>query len=72
MATLADLQGRSSLLRNLDLDNAKYPVTEEQLQHVTARVVADPFDLSCCAAAIETKLSGDDRLALSGQSDRHR
>ena len=31
----------------------------------TAHVVADPFDLSRRAAAIESKLSGDDRLALT-------
>ena len=37
----------------------------EQLKHVTAHVVADPFDLSRRAAAIESKLSGDDRLALT-------
>jgi tetratricopeptide (TPR) repeat protein len=65
VATLADLQADTALLRKLDLDDTKYPVTEEQLQHVMARVVADPFDLSRRAAAIETKLSGDDRLALS-------
>ena len=42
-----------------------YPITADQLKHVTAHVVADPFDLSRRAAAIESKLSGDDRLALT-------
>ncbi len=32
---------------------------------MTVEVVADPFDLSRRAAAIESKLSGDDRLALT-------
>jgi hypothetical protein len=65
VATLADLQADPTLLRHLDLDDSAYPVSAEQLQHVTAVVVADPFDLSRRAAAIESKLSGDDRLALS-------
>jgi tetratricopeptide (TPR) repeat protein len=65
VATLADLQADPALVRRLDLDDAKYPVTAEQLEHVSAAVVADPFDLSRRAAAIEAKLSGDDRLALT-------
>jgi hypothetical protein len=65
VATLEDLQADPQLLRQLDLDDAPYAVTEEQLQHVTANVVADPFDLSRRAAAIESKLAGDDRLALA-------
>lgn len=65
VATLADLQADPALLRKLDLDDAKYPVTDEQLKNVTAAVVADPFDLSRRAAVIESKLSGDDRLALT-------
>ncbi|MGD9634272.1 MAG: transglutaminase domain-containing protein, partial [Pirellulales bacterium] len=65
VATLADLQSDPALLRKLDLEDAKYPVTEEQLKHVTAQVVGDPFDLSRRAAAIESKLSGDDRLSLT-------
>jgi hypothetical protein len=65
VATLADLQADPALLRTLDLDDVKYPVTEEQLKNVRADVVADPFDLSRRAAAIEAKLSGDNRLALT-------
>lgn len=65
VATLADLQADATLLRKLDLEDTQYPVTEEQLKNVTAAVVADPFDLSRRAAVIESKLSGDDRLALT-------
>jgi hypothetical protein len=36
VATLEDLQADPQLLRQLDLDDAPYAVTEEQLQHVTA------------------------------------
>lgn len=65
VATLADVRADPRLLRQLDLDDAPYPITAEQLKHVTAHIVADPFDLSRRAAAIESKLSGDDRLALT-------
>jgi hypothetical protein len=65
VATLRDIQSDPSLLRHLDLDDAPYPLTADQLQHVTANIIADPFDLSRRAHAIESKLSGDDRLALS-------
>ncbi|MEX2092010.1 MAG: hypothetical protein WD971_05000, partial [Pirellulales bacterium] len=65
VATLAELQTDPALLRQLDLDHSPYPVTADDLQHVTAEIVADPFDLSRRAAAIESKLSGDDRLALT-------
>jgi len=65
VATLADLQADPALLRKLDLEDANYSVTEEQLMHVAAAVVADPFDLSRRAAVIESKLSGDDRLAIT-------
>ena len=36
VATLAELQADPQLLRQLDLDDAQYPVTAEQLKHVTA------------------------------------
>ena len=65
VATLAELKADPALLRQLDLEDSKYPVAAEQLDHVTAHVVADPFDLSRRAAAIQSKLSGDDRLAVT-------
>ncbi len=65
VATLAEVQANPALLRQLDLDDSPYPVTAAQLEHVTAHVVADAFDLSRRAAAIEAKLSDDDRLTLA-------
>jgi tetratricopeptide (TPR) repeat protein len=65
VATLADVQADPALLRQLDLDDTPYAVTAEDLKHVTVNAVADPFNLSRRAAAIESKLSGDDRLALA-------
>ena len=65
VATLRDILADESLLRQLDLKEMQYPITAEQLKHITAQVAADPFDLSQRARAIEGKLSGDDRLALT-------
>jgi TolA-binding protein len=65
VATLRDLQADTTFLRQLDLGSTPYPITADQSKHVAASLVADPFDLSRRARAIEGKLSGDDRLALS-------
>jgi hypothetical protein len=65
VATLHDLRADVSLLRQLDLKEMPYPIAAEQLKHVTAQIPADPFDLSQRARAIESNLSGDDRLTLA-------
>ena len=65
VATLEQVQKDDSLLRQLDLEGAPYPVTSEQLKNVVALVVADPFDLTKRVRQVEGKLAGDDRLALS-------
>jgi hypothetical protein len=68
VATLRDLQADDALLRRLDVDGAAYPVTADQLQHVTANIVADWFDLSRRARLLEARLSGEDRLALTADA----
>lgn len=65
VATLAQVEADELLLRQLDLDDATYPISAEQAHEVTAHIVADPFSLSRRAKAIESKLTGDDRLALT-------
>lgn len=65
VTTLEQVQKNDSLLRQLDVEGAPYPVTPEQLKNVVAYVVADPFDLSKRVRQVEGKLTGDDRLALS-------
>jgi tetratricopeptide (TPR) repeat protein len=70
VATLAELKADPALLRQLDLDDAAYPVTAEQLQHVTANIVADPFDLSRRARLLEVQLTGDDQLALTSNAEK--
>jgi hypothetical protein len=67
VATLAAVLADENLLRQLDLDDRPYDVTAEQLQHVTASPVADRFQLTRRAQAIEGKLTGDDRLVLTAR-----
>jgi hypothetical protein len=68
VATLAQTQQDDSLLRQLDLDGSPYPVTAAQLKNVVAYVVADPFELTRRTRQLESKLAGDDRLALSARA----
>jgi len=65
VATLKQVQADDSILRKLDLSDAAYPVTAEQAAHAIANAVADPFELSQRARAIESKLAGDDRIVLT-------
>jgi tetratricopeptide (TPR) repeat protein len=69
VATLEAVQADESLLRQLDSEDDAYRVSAEQLRRVTANVVAGPFDLSRRAQALQTKLSGDDRLVLTSRAD---
>lgn len=68
VATLRQLQDDPALVRQMDLDDASYPVSEAQLQQVSVLLVADPFDLSRRARLVEVQLSGDDQLALTSNS----
>ena len=65
VATLREVRENDALLRQLDLEGSPYPVTAEPLKNVVAYVVADPFDLTRRVQQVETKLTGDDQLALS-------
>ncbi|MEX0642406.1 MAG: hypothetical protein WD468_06880 [Pirellulales bacterium] len=65
VATFAQVQQDESLIRQLDLEGSPYPATAEQLKNVVAYVVADPFELTRRVRQVESKLTGDDRLALS-------
>jgi hypothetical protein len=65
IATLKQVQEDNGLLRQLDIDGAKYPVTAAAAKKASARIVADPFQLSRRFRQVEQALTGDDRLALS-------
>jgi transglutaminase-like putative cysteine protease len=67
VATLEQVRKDDSLLRKLDIDGAKYPVTAESLKSVEIDLVATPFSLSRRANQMEANLSGDDRLTLAAK-----
>ena len=67
VATLQQVREDDSLLRQLDLEDAPYPLQSSQLQEVVSLVVADAFDLSERAWLVEAKLTGEHRLALTSR-----
>lgn len=67
VATLEQVRKDDALLRALDLQGQKYPVTAKSIKNLEIDLVADPFSLSRRASQIEANLSGDDRLILSAK-----
>ena len=67
VATLKQASEDDAVLRQLDLEGAPYPITAEMLKHVKAYLVADWFDLSRRALAVDQKLTGDDRVVLAAE-----
>ena len=65
VATLHQVRADPALLAALDIGDLKYPVSAAALKHVTADLVASPFELSQRARLFEAELSGEDRLALT-------
>jgi hypothetical protein len=65
VATLAQIQQDDALLRQLDLEDAPYPVTADAAKNVLAGLVASPFELSRRARQLESKLTGDNHLVLT-------
>lgn len=68
VATLAQAAADDGLLRKLDLNEQRpYPVTAAQLAGVTVWIEGAPAYLSRRMAILESKLSRDERLVLSGK-----
>lgn len=65
VATLEQVRKDDALLRKLDIEGAKYPVTAESLKTIEIDLVADPFSLARRASQMEANLAGDDRLPLA-------
>ncbi len=65
VATLEQIQKDDSLLRKLDLEKSKYPVTAELAKSAHAYIVADPFELTLRASQLEAGLAGEDHLVLA-------
>ena len=65
VATLRQVRADTGLLASLDIGDFKYPVLADALKHVTADLVASPFELSRRARLLEAELTGQDRLVLT-------
>jgi hypothetical protein len=68
IATLAQALADDAVLRQLDVENAPYPVTADALKAVEARIVADPFDLSRRAAQVQANLAGNNQVILTANA----
>jgi hypothetical protein len=69
IATLAELRADDALIRRLDLEDTRYPLTAGELERVVVNIVADPFDLSRRALQLEKKLTGDNRIVLAARPE---
>lgn len=69
VATLAQARADDAVLRQLDLEAAKYPATSADLARTSVNLVADQFSLSHRAAIVEERLAGDDAVKLSAPVD---
>lgn len=65
VATLAQLRKDPELLRQLDLDDEKYPVTADDLQHLVALIDATPQALSQRMLLVQEKLADDQKMTLT-------
>ena len=71
VATLANIVDDPALLAKLDVgEDLKYATTAEDLQQLTAWIVASPLQLSKRASLLEQALEGDDYVVLSAASQR--
>lgn len=69
IATLTQIQDDDAILRQLDVDDANYGLSADNLTDVIVNVVADPFSLSHRAAVVEERLAGEDAVRLSVSAD---
>lgn len=71
VATLVQTIANPELLRALDLDEANpYWISADDLQHVEAKLVATPLQLSRRAAALQNALQGEDFVFLTANVDK--
>lgn len=64
-ATLAQVAADDALLRQLDLDERRYPVESSQVARVVALVEASPAYLSQRMKLVEDRLAGEERMVLT-------
>jgi len=75
-ATLTQVAADDALLRQLDVDGRRYPVSASQVERVVALVEASPAYLSRRMKLVESQLAGDERMVLTtdaaAQAERFR
>jgi len=65
IVTLEELRAKPELLRQLDSENAPYPVSAADLSGAMALIEVEPLALARRVYQLEKKLTGPNRLALS-------
>lgn len=65
ICTLAQLREHPDILRRLDIDEHKYPVTADDLENLVVLIDATPAYLSQRMMLVERKLQGDQKLVLT-------
>jgi hypothetical protein len=65
IATLADVLAKPELLRQVDVEDHRYPIEAEQLQGVEALIDASPSELSHRMQLVESRFIGQQKLQLT-------
>jgi tetratricopeptide (TPR) repeat protein len=70
IATLSEVKANPELLRKLDVDDLVYPLSAEDLEKVTAQIVATPLQLSRRAESLQRIMQGEDYVVLIAEVDK--
>jgi tetratricopeptide (TPR) repeat protein len=70
IATLSEVKANSDLLRQLDVGDLTYPLAAEDLERVTAQIVATPLQLSRRAESLQRIMQGEDFVVLFAEVDK--
>jgi tetratricopeptide (TPR) repeat protein len=70
IATLSEVNANPDLLRQLDVGDLTYPLAAEDLEKVTAEIVATPLQLSRRAESLQRIMQGEDYVVLFAEVDK--
>jgi hypothetical protein len=70
IATLSEVKANPELLRKLDVDDLTYPIAAEDLEKVSAEIVATPLQLSRRAESLQRVMQGEDFAVLFAEVDK--
>jgi tetratricopeptide (TPR) repeat protein len=70
IATLSEVNANPELLRKLDVDDLTYPIAAEDLEKVSAEIVATPLQLSRRAESLQQVMQGEDFAVLFAEVDK--